>query len=287
MHPRYEVEREYAVRILGELSEEQTARLLAGVNIEPEGDEDDFSEDRDEDEEHQPTGLAKFDTIEKRGGEGANQWYHVTIKEGRNREVRKMFEAIGLTVSRLMRVRFGKIELPPRLVRGKMMELDPAQVKSVLNWVGIKIEGATGPGASLPSRGRNEGMPAEEGPAGDRARRGRGRRKPRGGPRGAQGQGQGQGQGANQGANQGVEPGQRLPREPREAREADGNQSFGNEANGNVGSPAAGNGDPAPPAGDRPAGPANPANRGRARPRRNFRGGRNRRGPPKENAGNE
>src|SRR6266481_4228422 len=82
MHPRYEVEREYAARVLGELNEEQTARLLAGVDIEDE-----------EDGESRP---AKFDAIEKRGPEGgdaANQWYHVLIKEGRNREVRKMFEA--------------------------------------------------------------------------------------------------------------------------------------------------------------------------------------------------
>jgi len=151
MHPRYEVEREYAVRVLGELTEEQTAKLLAGVEIE---DEDDG------DGEKRP---AKFDAIDKRGPEGgdaANQWYHVLIKEGRNREVRKMFEAVGLTVSRLIRVRFGKIELPPRLLRGKMMELDPAQVRNVLTWVGMKADGAEAPGRGAegrPGRGNREG----------------------------------------------------------------------------------------------------------------------------------
>ncbi len=128
MHPRYEVEREYAVRILGELTDEQTNNLLTGVNI-------DASEETDE-----PSVPARFDTIDKRGGEGVNQWYHVTIKEGRNREVRKMFETQGLTVSRLIRTRFGKIELPPRLARGKLMELDVGQVNGVLGWVGMKNE---------------------------------------------------------------------------------------------------------------------------------------------------
>jgi len=145
MHPRYEVEREYAVRVLGELTEEQTAQLLSGVSIavEPDdldGDEDEIMDDR----------PAKFDSIEKRGGEGVNQWYHVVLREGRNREVRKMFEAVGLTVSRLIRVRFGKIGLPPRLTRGRMMELDPSQARAVLRWVGMEVEGPIG---QLPSNG--------------------------------------------------------------------------------------------------------------------------------------
>jgi 23S rRNA pseudouridine2605 synthase len=136
MHPRYEVEREYAVRVLGELTEEQTQRLLDGVQIDTEADED---------EEVEPDERpAKFDSIEARGGEGANHWYHVVIREGRNREVRKMFEAVGLTVSRLIRVRFGKIGLPPRLSRGRMMELAPEQVRAVLKWVGMEFEGRVG-----------------------------------------------------------------------------------------------------------------------------------------------
>ena len=145
MHPRYEVEREYAVRILGELTEEQTQRLLSGVSIAP--DADVLDDDDGEVVEERP---AMFDSIEKRGGEGVNQWYHVVLKEGRNREVRKMFEAVGLTVSRLMRVRYGKIGLPPRLTRGKMLELDESQVRAVLRWVGMEVEGRIG---QLPTNG--------------------------------------------------------------------------------------------------------------------------------------
>jgi 23S rRNA pseudouridine2605 synthase len=175
MHPRYEVEREYAVRILGELNEEQTQALLSGVNI-------DFDRDEDDEEDDRASAPARFDTIEKRGGEGVNQWYHVTIKEGRNREVRKMFESQGLTVSRLIRIRFGKIELPQRLVRGKMVELSPEQVRSVLVAAGMGDEfGASGPRAPLPSRQggqRNEGAERPQG----QSRHGQGQGKPRRGP---------------------------------------------------------------------------------------------------------
>jgi 23S rRNA pseudouridine2605 synthase len=147
MHPRYEVEREYAVRLLGELTDEQTQRLLDGVSIaaEPQDEEDEDADDADDViEPVADERPAKFDRIEKRGGEGVNQWYHVVLREGRNREVRKMFEAVGLTVSRLMRVRFGKIGLPPRLTRGRMMEFDPSQVRAVLKWVGMEVEGHIG-----------------------------------------------------------------------------------------------------------------------------------------------
>jgi len=103
MHPRYELEREYAVRILGELTEEQAKSLTEGIQLED--------------------GPAKFNLLRDEGGEGANHWYRVTISEGRNREVRRMFEAVGLTVSRLMRVRYGSVELPARLKRGMWMEM--------------------------------------------------------------------------------------------------------------------------------------------------------------------
>jgi 23S rRNA pseudouridine2605 synthase len=119
--------------------------------------------------------LAKFDVIEKRGGEGVNQWYHVVIREGRNREVRKMFESLGLTVSRLIRTRFGKVELPPRLLRGKMIELDENQVRSVLASAGMKVEGPVTP---LASRGKNAGPRAAADRQGDR-REGREPRPPR------------------------------------------------------------------------------------------------------------
>lgn len=258
MHPRYEVEREYAVRILGELTEEQGKRLLEGIVIDSDdakhsGRDEHFDEheefEQDDHDDHlahaldqadhakyvqhapeahddlegqpadfgnrdvdfvasaQPVqsvaqevvakpaappaaplrdGLARFDSIEKRGGEGVNQWYHVVIKEGRNREVRKMFEALGLTVSRLIRIRFGKIELPPRLARGKMMELEAAQVKSVLASAGMVVEdtSASSPGGARQDRnnakrGSRDGKPRPEGKLPREGQRARPPREPR------------------------------------------------------------------------------------------------------------
>lgn len=118
MHPRYEVEREYAVRILGELTEEQLLQLTQGIELED--------------------GMASFNSIHLTGGEGANKWYQVVIKEGRNREVRRLFEAFHLPVSRLMRVRFGPINLPPRVKRGTMLKLEPKQVVDILEWAGME-----------------------------------------------------------------------------------------------------------------------------------------------------
>lgn len=119
MHPRYEVEREYAVRILGELTEDQLAQLKQGIELED--------------------GPANFESIYATGGEGVNKWYQVVIKEGRNREVRRLFEAFHLPVSRLMRVRFGPINLPPRLKRGTMLKLEQKQVVGVLEWAGLPV----------------------------------------------------------------------------------------------------------------------------------------------------
>jgi 23S rRNA pseudouridine2605 synthase len=112
MHPRYGLERDYAVRVLGELPEDAVQRLTQGIEI---GD-----------------GLAHFIRLEEAGGEGANHWYNVTLTEGRNREVRRMFEAVGVTVSRLMRVRYGPIALPPGLKRGHSRELVPDEVQQLL-----------------------------------------------------------------------------------------------------------------------------------------------------------
>lgn len=112
MHPRFEVEREYAVRIVGRLNSNQVTLLTTGIELED--------------------GPAKFDYLSDQGGKGSNHWYRVTLKEGKNREVRRMFEAIGLTVSRLIRVRFGSIKLPPRLKRGKWMELNKKEVERLL-----------------------------------------------------------------------------------------------------------------------------------------------------------
>jgi 23S rRNA pseudouridine2605 synthase len=120
-HPRFEIEREYAVRIMGRLTPEQANVLTTEVKLED--------------------GPAKFDHLSDQGGEGSNHWYRVILKEGRNREVRRMFEAIGLTVSRLMRVRFGPINLPPRLKRGKSMELDEAETRRLLELVASQTDG--------------------------------------------------------------------------------------------------------------------------------------------------
>ena len=159
MHPRYEVEREYAVRILGELTETQTQALLTGVNI-------DFDAEEDEEVEfEEPSTPARFDTIEKREGEssdGANQWYHVTIKEGRNREVRKMFESQGLTVSRLIRTRFGSIDLPPRLSRGMLMELTPDQVRRIVTEAGMADDFPMEAKPARGPRGRGREVPELE-----------------------------------------------------------------------------------------------------------------------------
>jgi len=112
MHPSGGIEREYAVRVLGSLSPEQLATLRRGVMLED--------------------GPAKFELIDPQGGQGANRWYRVVIMEGRNREVRRMFEAVGLAVSRLIRTRFGPFSLPDALHRGKSMELSPHVVRTVL-----------------------------------------------------------------------------------------------------------------------------------------------------------
>ena len=119
MHPRYEVEREYAVRIFGELTEGQMLTLTQGIELED--------------------GPAAFDSISPQGGEGANHWYQVIIREGRNREVRRLFEAFQLPVSRLMRVRFGPVNLPPRVKRGTMLKLEQKQVVDLLEWAGLEV----------------------------------------------------------------------------------------------------------------------------------------------------
>ena len=122
-HPSIEVEREYAVRVLGELSVEQLQMLTEeGVMLED--------------------GLAKVERIYGQGGEGANRWYNVVIKEGRNREVRRIFESLGLTVSRLVRVGFGPIGLPNRLKRGQFYEMNPAEVANILKWADMPLPGA-------------------------------------------------------------------------------------------------------------------------------------------------
>lgn len=121
MHPRFEVEREYAVRVQGEMTPEQMRQMTKqGIELED--------------------GLVKFEKLTDEGGEGFNHWYRLVLKEGRNRVVRRTFEALNLTISRLMRVRFGIINLPPSIKRGKMAELGEGEVNMILDWVGLAAQ---------------------------------------------------------------------------------------------------------------------------------------------------
>lgn len=120
MHPSREVEREYAVRVFGQVDDDKIRQLSMGVQLED--------------------GPAAFKTLKFGGGEGINQWYNVTLTEGRNREVRRLWEAVGVQVSRLMRVRYGDIHLPKGLPRGGYTEMDLAAVNYLRELVGMSEE---------------------------------------------------------------------------------------------------------------------------------------------------
>jgi 23S rRNA pseudouridine2605 synthase len=128
MHPSSELVREYAVRVLGEVTLDAQQQLTRGVELED--------------------GIAKFARFEDGGGEGANHWYRVALFEGRNREVRRMFEAVGCTVSRLIRVRYGPIGLPPQLKRGMTKELAEEEVKLFIRELEKSIRAANAPDES-------------------------------------------------------------------------------------------------------------------------------------------
>jgi len=142
MHPRFEVEREYAVRVLGDAAPAKLEAMCKGVRLED--------------------GVARFEFLREEGGEGANRWFRVLLKEGRNRVVRRLFESQGLTVSRLMRVRFGLVVLPPALKRGRFIELESADVSKLLVWTEApqSADSATLPSAAMPhSRPRRSSQP--------------------------------------------------------------------------------------------------------------------------------
>lgn len=120
MHPRFEVEREYAVRVQGEMTIEQMLQMTKeGIELED--------------------GPVKFERLTDEGGEGFNHWYRVMLKEGRNRIVRRTFDALKLPVSRLIRVRYGIVNLPPSIRRGAMAELGSGEVAQILEWAGMPV----------------------------------------------------------------------------------------------------------------------------------------------------
>ncbi len=135
MHPRYGVEREYAVRILGDLSQENMTQLKSGITLDD--------------------GQAKFLRLSMGGGEGANRWYHVALTEGRNREVRRMFEAVGHVVSRLIRTRYGIFLLPPHLRRGKWEEIEAGGIYNLMKFAGLKMSQPQDRGRNPSAQGRD------------------------------------------------------------------------------------------------------------------------------------
>ena len=148
MHPRYEVEREYAVRVLGRLGEEQMQQLVSGIQL--------------------ADGMAKCEKVEDGGGDddGANHWYHVVLKEGRNREVRRLFEALNVPVSRLIRTRYGTLAMPSILKRGDTLELEAPEVTAVMEAAGLKGQPQGGrpqqqQGNRPPRHGKQKQRPGE------------------------------------------------------------------------------------------------------------------------------
>ncbi|WP_250538265.1 MULTISPECIES: 23S rRNA pseudouridine(2605) synthase RluB [unclassified Caballeronia] len=235
MHPRYSVEREYAVRVVGQLSEAMKQKLLKGVELDD--------------------GPANFLRIQDGGGEGTNHWYHVALAEGRNREVRRMFEAAGLMVSRLIRTRHGPIALPRGLKRGRWEELEDNQVRSLMESVGLKLPTAEKGGRNAAPRVQPDPMQTSMGfitrePAlSSHARMTQQQTPGRGGRRGQPGGmagGFGLGGMGGFGGNAGTGNAGGMGR--RGGREANGNR-VGNEPNGNRG-----NGGRQGPRGARPQG---------------------------------
>ena len=196
MHPRFGLEREYAVRVLGALSNEEKQRLLDGIDLED--------------------GRAQFGSVEDGGGEGANTWYRVTISEGRNREVRRLLEALGHAVSRLIRIRYGAMMLPRGLKRGAWMELDERDIRALAQAAGEQ-------GGARPPR---DGPPDGEPGGGRNRRRGKrsgGRGNGDGGNRDGQLRNQGQpGQGGNPGNGAGQGQQRRKDRGDRAERQGGG-----------------------------------------------------------------
>ena len=120
MHPSSNIEREYMVRVMGDVKPEMLERMVEGVMLED--------------------GMARFTDIVDGGGDGINHWFYVVIMEGRNREVRRLWESQGLTVSRLKRVRYGEVFIPSKVKQGQWVELEPKEVKSLYRMGGLKLK---------------------------------------------------------------------------------------------------------------------------------------------------
>jgi 23S rRNA pseudouridine2605 synthase len=120
MHPSANIEREYMVRVMGEVDEAILQRLVEGVMLDD--------------------GMARFTDIQDGGGDGINHWYYVVIMEGRNREVRRLWESQGLTVSRLKRVRYGEVFIPSRVKQGQWVELEPKEIKSLYRMADLPVK---------------------------------------------------------------------------------------------------------------------------------------------------
>lgn len=160
MHPRFGVEREYAVRVLGTLDEAENQRLLDGVEIDGQ--------------------VAAFSSIVDGGGEGVNHWYRVVIHEGRNREVRKLFDAVGKAVSRLIRIRYGSVVLPRGLKRGVWVDLGADDLEALRQATGMPVRDGKGKGQG---RGRADGRGETRGEGGPRDAGADGERRGKRGPR--------------------------------------------------------------------------------------------------------
>ncbi|SAK91796.1 ribosomal large subunit pseudouridine synthase B [Caballeronia temeraria] len=275
MHPRYSVEREYAVRVVGQLSEAMKQKLLKGVELDD--------------------GPANFLRIQDGGGEGTNHWYHVALAEGRNREVRRMFEAAGLMVSRLIRTRHGPIALPRGLKRGRWEELEDNEVRNLMASVGLKLPTAEKGGRSAAPRVQPDPMQTSMGfitrepVLSSHSRmtqqqtpgRGGGRRGQPGGLPGSFGLGGGMGGfgGGTGNAGNAGGMGRRGGREPNGNRV--GNEPNGNRANGARPGPRG----PRPQGGPQGAGGAGKRAAGGNAPRGNRQGGGGQQGAGQNKAG--
>ncbi len=120
MHPSSNIEREYMVRVMGKVEMEMLHRMVEGVMLED--------------------GMARFTDITDAGGEGINRWFYVVLMEGRNREVRRLWESQGLTVSRLKRVRYGEVFIPSRVKQGQWAEMEPAEIKSLYRMANLPMK---------------------------------------------------------------------------------------------------------------------------------------------------